>query len=102
MYIFKEKGFFITEPTLHAYKKREGFEGIVESIVLTQRAQIEEHSLFSVLGQGSVMALMLKNVGYQDKVINQVETETTFNVTKALPIDKTGTMVQIAMDDEEK
>ncbi len=78
MFIFKEYGYFIGEQTLLNYQKKPEFDGIVQSLTLAQRAQLENRSLYAVMGQGSVMALMLKNVGYQDKIVTEVVDDTLF------------------------
>jgi hypothetical protein len=81
MFMLK-KHMYISRSTLEDYRKDKKYKAIVEAIVNTQKLQLEERSTYYTKGMPSPILLMLKNLGYQDKVVNENIDMPSFNFNK--------------------
>jgi hypothetical protein len=81
MFMFR-RHMYLSRSTLEDYRKEKKYKAIVEAITNTQRLQLEERSTYHTKGMPSPILLMLKNLGYQDKVVNENVDMPSFNFNK--------------------
>jgi hypothetical protein len=76
------KGMWLSQSQLKRYEKLDEYKDAISAIKLAQRGQLERASIFSFVGMAQPITLMLKNVGYVDKHINENVQAPTFEFEK--------------------
>jgi hypothetical protein len=62
---------YLSTATIKNYSRDKRYTRIISVLNQAQRAQLENRATFEIKGMSSPIVLMLKNLGYQDKVINE-------------------------------